>query len=32
MVAEERGHVEFVARLLEGTPEPLGATIIFERE
>ena len=32
MMAEELGHVELVARMLEATPEPLGATLIFERE
>jgi rubrerythrin len=32
MAAEERGHVELVTRMLEGTPVPLDATLVFERE
>jgi rubrerythrin len=32
MAAEERGHMELVSRMLEGTPAPLGATLVFERQ
>jgi rubrerythrin len=32
MLAEEQSHVELVTRMLEATPPPLGATIVFERE
>jgi rubrerythrin len=32
MAAEERGHVALVARLLDATPAPLAATLLFERE
>lgn len=32
MLAEERDHVELVTRMLETTPPPLSATIVFERE
>jgi rubrerythrin len=31
MAAEERSHVELVSRMLEATPPPLGATLVFER-
>ena len=32
MAAEEREHVELVVRLLDATPAPLAATLLFERD
>lgn len=32
MLAEERSHVELVTRMLEATPQPLGATVLFPSE
>jgi rubrerythrin len=32
MAAEERGHAEIVARLLEGAPPPIEERLVFERE
>jgi rubrerythrin len=32
MLAEEGTHVELISRMLEATPPPLGATLVFERE
>lgn len=32
MAAEERGHGELLARLLESSPAPLDASLIFEKE
>ena len=32
MLAEEAEHVELVSRMLEATPAPLGAVVVFERE
>ena len=32
MAAEEREHVALIARMFESLPEPLGATLVFEKE
>ena len=32
MAAEEREHVALIARMFEAMPEPLGATVLFEKE
>jgi hypothetical protein len=32
LAAEEREHVALIARMFVAMPEPLGATLVFEKE